>query len=83
VFYTNCAFNFMYNGCSCSGESICSTGRCATDGTVCDKQACPESYCLNGVFFYECATNPNGGCSCKQSVCQTQRCKADGWTCAE
>ncbi len=83
VFYTNCAFNFMYNGCSCSGESICSTGRCTESGTACDKQACPESYCKNGVLFYECATNANGGCSCKQSACPSQQCNVDGWTCAE
>jgi hypothetical protein len=82
VMYRNCAFDFAYGTCSCSGESICDTGRCTKNRAACDTQACPSSYCKNGVLFYNCTANPNGGCSCKQTACQSQQCKADGWTCA-
>jgi hypothetical protein len=82
VMYTNCAFDFGSNTCECSGSSICSLKRCKQDKATCDTQACPASYCKDGVIFTNCtASATNAGCSCAQVPCRSQQCNDDGWTC--
>jgi|GEM_PF-4513481 len=81
VMYRNCEFDFAYGMCSCGGESICATQRCNANGTACDPQTCPASYCKDGAIFANCTVGATGACSCSQTVCKSQQCKADGWTC--
>jgi hypothetical protein len=81
VLYRDCEFDFAFNTCGCSGESICATQRCNANGTACDAQACPASYCKDGALFNCTVSAASGACSCAQTVCRSQQCNADGWTC--